>query len=109
MQRTAIERRMPRIEEIALPTQGLQPGSKGYKMGVVRAIVSPPFAEYKMGWHMSVSCRARYPTWDEIAHLRYQLLPGDITMAMLLPPMAEYVNLHDFCFHLHQIENELSR
>src|SRR4029434_4957364 len=35
------------------------------------------------GWHMSISFRnqrgehSRYPTWDEIAHARYELLPHD--------------------------------
>lgn len=27
-------------------------------------------------------------------------------MAMILPPTNEYVNIHNFCFHLHQIPNE---
>jgi hypothetical protein len=29
-----------------------------------------------------------------------------VTMAMILPPKSEYVNIHNFCFHLHQIPNE---
>lgn len=60
-------------------------------------------AQEPTGWHLSISHPRRYPTWDEIAHARYELLPGDITMAMLLPPMDEYVAVHDHAFHLHQL------
>jgi hypothetical protein len=56
-------------------------------------------------WHLSISHPARYPTWDEIADVRYKLVPDDVTMAMLLPPRDEYVNAHDNCFHLWQIED----
>jgi hypothetical protein len=61
------------------------------------------------GWHLSISCPHRYPTWDEIFHARYDLLPDNITVAMLLPPSKEYVNLHRNCFHLHQIPDEEGR
>lgn len=62
-------------------------------------------------WHLSISHRTnhnpprpgRYPTWDEIAHARYELLPRDRTFAMLLPPMDEYVAVHDTTFHLHEM------
>lgn len=62
------------------------------------------------GWHLSVSFtdhrghQSRYPSWDELADARYRLVPGDVTMAMLLPPPAEYVAVHDTTFHLHQLE-----
>lgn len=56
-------------------------------------------------WHLSISHPHRYPTWDEIADARYELVPDDITMAMLLPPPGEYVNAHDTCFHLWQIDD----
>lgn len=62
-------------------------------------------------WHLSISHRTndnppqpgRYPTWDEIAHARYELLPGDLPFAMMLPPKSEYVALHDTTFHLHEV------
>lgn len=56
-------------------------------------------------WHLSIAHRRRYPTWDEIADVRYELIPDDVTMAMLLPPPGDYVNEHDYCFHLWQIED----
>lgn len=61
-----------------------------------------------IGWHLSISFKdhrgepSRYPTWDEIADARYQLLPGHLTFAMLLPPEDRYVSVMDSCFHLHQ-------
>lgn len=58
------------------------------------------------GWHMSISHPYRYPTWEEIKAARYDLIPDDVTMAMLLPPERQFVNLHQNCFHLHQIPNE---
>lgn len=71
-------------------------------------------AEEPLGWHLSISHRGhprkkgaphlRYPHWDEISHARYELLPDDITVAMLLPPAGEYVAVHDTTFHLHEIE-----
>lgn len=67
------------------------------------AIWLPPQAQ--LLWHLSISHRHRYPDWDEIADLRYALCPPDVTMAMLLPPPGEYINAHEFCFHLWQIED----
>lgn len=63
------------------------------------------------GWHLSISHRTnevrprpkRYPSWDEIADARYRFVPDHVTMAMLLPPKEEYVNLHETTFHLHEI------
>lgn len=59
------------------------------------------------GWHLSISCKNRYPTWDEITHARYTLLPADIMMVMALPPPDQYVNLSPNCFHLSEISKEI--
>jgi hypothetical protein len=56
-------------------------------------------------WHLSISHPDRYPTWDEIADVRYELVPDAITMAMLLPPRGQYVNVHERTFHLWQIDD----
>lgn len=55
------------------------------------------------GWHLSIAGRHRYPTWDEIVLIRYRLVPDEVTMAMLLPSKSEWVNAHEYCFHLHQV------
>lgn len=72
--------------------------------GKLRAII----AEEPTGWHLSVSFRdhrgnySRYPSWDEIAHVRYELAPPEIDMVMHLPPVDEYVSDHKTTFHLHE-------
>jgi len=78
--------------------------SKVYVKGDLRVWVTRDL--YTTGivrWHMSISTPTRYPVWNEIRDARYALMPDDITMAMLLPPKAEYVNVHPNCFHLHEI------
>jgi len=58
----------------------------------------------EVGWHMSISCRDRYPTWDEIKQVRYELMPKDIDIGMILPAEDDYINIHNFCFHLFELE-----
>lgn len=54
------------------------------------------------GWHLSISHRERYPTWDEIAYARYELIPDEAKMVMMLPPKSDYINVDEFTFHLHE-------
>lgn len=44
----------------------------------------------------------RYPTWDEIAHARDELLPDDVEFVMYLPRAGEYVAVHATTFHLRE-------
>jgi hypothetical protein len=57
-------------------------------------------------FQMSISHRKRYPTWDEIRDARYDLIPKEIWMAMLLPPPSDYINYSKFCFNLVQVPPE---
>jgi hypothetical protein len=78
--------------------------NKAYARGDCRIIVTREvYQNHALRWHLSISCANRYPTWDEIHDARYALIPDNVTMAMILPPKAEYVNLHPNCFHLHEI------
>lgn len=77
------------------------PNSQAFQRGSVRCIVSLDGPE-KL-WHISISCQHRYPHWDEIKKARYDLVPDEVTMAMILPPRSEYVNIHPNCFHLHEL------
>lgn len=85
--------------EVASPI----PGCQAWKLGACMV-----FAGQEDGkWHLSISHRDRYPSWDEIREARYRYVPNHVTMAMLLPPRSEYVNIHPNCFHLHEIEGEV--
>jgi len=82
-----------------------------------RRIYESPFEQLRVivaweaghGFHLNISHPTRYPVWDEIRDARYELLPDACTMAMLLPPKAEYVALHPNCFHLHEVAGEGSQ
>ena len=76
----------------------LGPTVRAYIMGECRILVTTDEPD---GWHLSISCEHRYPTWDEIAQARYALGPKDRNVVMHLPPEDEYVNVHEYCFHLH--------
>lgn len=79
---------------------GLQEGTRIFRMGDCKIFLSQmPATGY---YHMSISTETRYPTWDEVVQARYELIPGNLTMAMILPPLDDYINVHDYCFQLHQ-------
>lgn len=73
--------------------------------GQLRALVAD---EPGIGWHLSISHAkpngepGRYPSWDEIAHARSELLPADVEFVMHLPTEDRYVAVHDTTFHLHE-------
>lgn len=62
-------------------------------------------------WHLSISHRTndnparpgRYPTWDEIQEARERFIPDEVTVAMYLPPKAEWINVHRTTFHLWEV------
>ena len=85
-------------------------GAKRYRLGACNILVDRIEGRERgvivRRWHLSISHPARYPSWDEIKEARYALLPDDCTMAMLLPPKSQYVNIEETCFHLHEIERE---
>lgn len=57
-------------------------------------------------WHLSISCKGRLPTYEEIKKARYDLTPNDVHMAEIFPPKEEFVNIHPFTRHLWQIDNK---
>ncbi len=80
----------------------LQPGTKKIKQGICMILISPPYGE--MGWHMSISAPSRCPTWDEIKKAWYNNIPDAKNKwgAMFFPPVSDYVNVHPYCFHIHE-------
>jgi hypothetical protein len=75
------------------------PGIRAFQRGSIRALVSKDAGS----WHISVSHPHRYPKWDEIRQARYDLVPNEAYMVMVLPPAEDYVNVHENCFHLREI------
>lgn len=60
--------------------------------------------------HVSISNTKRLPRWDEIKYVRYKLMKPDIHVAQILPPREEYVNVHENCFHLWELDrNEFDK
>lgn len=93
------------LHEIAIPphvSAMLEPGSRAYLMGGCHIIVS----RQRAGWHLSISRENRLPTWEEVRDARYELIPDGATMALLLPPRSEYVNVHEFCLQMYEIPGE---
>lgn len=53
------------------------------------------------GWdHVSVSCRDRCPTWDEMDAIKRLFFAPDETAMQLHVPPAEHLCLHPYCLHL---------
>lgn len=56
--------------------------------------------------HISASHHQRLPTYYEIKELRYTLC-GDVKyMAMIFPPVEQFVNIHPNCLHLYEIKGQ---
>lgn len=101
---------------------GIEPGTRVFQKTVTDGHPTVMVSRGPEGWHLSISHRlneivlplglgvprgprpGRYPSWDEIHDARYRFLPDKCTMALLLPPKAEYVNQMETCFHLWEIE-----
>jgi hypothetical protein len=104
--------RVGQLREIRVPDEVaiLNPEAVGlrcFRLGECAIMLAQePDDRERLHWHLSISHPRRYPTWDEIKTARYRLTPENVTMAMLLPPVGEYVNVReqDNVFHLWEIE-----
>jgi hypothetical protein len=75
--------------------------SDSFQKGPLRVIMSIEEHQWSIQVkHVSVSCRDRYPTWDEILDVRESFFEDRLHVAQMLPPKAQYVNVHKNCFHL---------
>lgn len=53
------------------------------------------------GWeHVSVSCKRRCPTWEEMCFVKDLFWEPEECVVQFHPPASEYVNHHPFCLHL---------
>ncbi len=96
-----------KYKELEFDNPLVQPGTKCYNRGVCKILVSPPSG--KFGWHMSISAGNRDPIWEEIRDAWYDLVPGasERNGAMFFPPLDEYVDVCDHCFHIHEVPLEV--
>jgi hypothetical protein len=54
-------------------------------------------------WHLSVSCN--HPIgYYELKDVRYKFMPNSMHVAQIFPPREEFVNIHENCYHLFEIE-----
>lgn len=61
-------------------------------------------AEEDGKWHLSVSSNHTLGYY-ELKEIRYMFMPNDMRVAQIFPPREEFVNIHQNCFHLWEIEN----
>ena len=47
------------------------------------------------------------PTYYEMKELRYSLEAGAKYMAMIFPPPEEFLNLHENCLHLYELDPDV--
>lgn len=52
--------------------------------------------------HLSVSCKHTLG-YMELKEIRYTFLPDDKRIAQIFPSRDEFINLHEYCFHLYEI------
>lgn len=97
---TLIEGQVPPVALMGLLAQG----SKGIKLfhtldglAVLVSIDRTPHGDLM---HVSVSRPDRYPAWDEILAVRYELFPRNKDVMMVMPRDGDYVKLHPNCFHM---------
>lgn len=57
-------------------------------------------------WHMSISHPERLPTWDEIKEAREIALPPNVFFCLPFPPKEFWINIHDYCLHLWEIQDQ---
>ena len=75
--------------------------------GHLKAIVSRDETKQGPLWHVSISHVGhdwhpdRCPTWDEMKHAKYTLVPDDVPMVLIFPrKTAPYTNTYPTCLHL---------
>lgn len=76
---------------------------RAFRMGECSIVVAREPINGRLRWHISTSHPKRLPSYEEIKHARYELIPNEVTMAQIFPPKEEFVNVHEYCLHLYEI------
>ena len=57
--------------------------------------------------HLSVSCRGRTPSWDEMCRFKDMFWKDEEECVEFHPSKSDYVNLHEHCLHIWRFKHEL--
>lgn len=96
----------------AFPPDGwaiLQEWGDGYALrhrSGVRVIIDVRFVNDAPWLHVSYSRSSRLPSWEDTRLVKEDFI-GDNVAISVLPKGNDYVNIHQFCFHLwHSVAGE---
>ena len=75
-----------------------------YRTGFYRMNGMNIFVNKEEGtWHLSVA--AKFPLgYQQLKKVRYMFMPDKMTVAQIFPPREQFVNEHENCWHLWQID-----
>lgn len=87
-----------------IPMESSIPGVKQFAMGECTIFL----AKEKIGndrpvMHLAISCKSRYPFWDEVLRARFRLLQDGMDVAIFLPKTRSQMKQMENCFHLWQV------
>lgn len=83
------------ITEIA--RRAKENGTLAHRIGQLTVLASVHPGEVL---HVSIAHPKRNPTWEEIKRVRRLYWDDQAEVVMMLPPEDEYVNIHEYCYHL---------
>lgn len=67
----------------------------------LRLFISLELHEKEEKWlHVSVSRRDRNPSWEDLKEVKDAFIGPDKVAVQVLPRAKDYINIHEFCFHL---------
>lgn len=82
------------------------PKSGVWQCDKLRVIASLDETQHGELLHVSLSFPDRDPSWSDILNVRYAFFSDDIDTMMVLPKLADYVNVHQHAFHIWQTPTE---
>lgn len=96
---TAFGKKFPRIRKLEDGEGKVTPmiffgTQERFRMERLSITIDYP-SEEKPGFLMTIHGKNRYPTWDEVVWIRYNLLPDSCRIAMILPNLNNYINQED--------------
>ena len=96
-------RERPRPANLA---QMVNPSLRVFSMGEVSVLTSRDTVyPGDLRWHISISCKDRDPTWEEIKHIQNRLKP-DLFFCMPMPPEKYWLSIHEHAYHLWEIRDD---